>query len=77
MIKKQDIRVDLPTIGLRTVKYLKKYSLEGLAYSSNKTVILNKDQVIKYCEKQYLPFRSVNEDCDYCNRSFFRFWALI
>ena len=51
MIKKQDIRVDLPTIGLRTVKYLKKYSLEGLAYSSNKTVILNKDQVIKYCEK--------------------------
>ncbi len=49
--KKQDIRVDLPTIGLRTVKYLKKYSLEGLAYSSNKTVILNKDQVIKYCEK--------------------------
>ena len=49
--KKQDLRVDLPTIGLRTVKFLKKYSIEGLAYSSNKTIILNKPQVINYCEK--------------------------
>ena len=48
--KKQDLRVDLPTIGLKTVKYLKKYSLKGLAYSSNKTIILNKDKVIKYCD---------------------------
>ena len=30
MIKNQDLRVDLPTIGLKTVKYLKKYSLEVL-----------------------------------------------
>ena len=50
MIKKQDLRVDLPTIGLRTVKFLKKYSL-GIGYSSNKTIILNKLQVINYCEK--------------------------
>ena len=48
--KKQDLRVDLPTIGLKTVRYLKKYSLKGLAYSSNKTIILNKDKVIKYCD---------------------------
>ena len=54
--KKQDLRVDLPTIGLRTVKFIKKYSLEGLAYSSNKTIILNKPQVINYCEKNKIFF---------------------
>jgi len=48
--KKQDSRVDLPTIGLKTVKNLKKYSLRGVAYSANKTIILNKIDVINYCE---------------------------
>ena len=52
MIKKnQDLRVDLPTIGLKTVKNLKKYSLKGIAYSSNKTIILNKIEVLNFCEK--------------------------
>ncbi len=52
MIKsQQDLRVDLPTIGLKTVRYLNKYSLRGIAYSSNKTIILNKKEVINYCEK--------------------------
>ena len=51
MIKNQDLRVDLPTIGLKTVKNLKKYSLKGIAYSSNKTIILNKIEVLNFCEK--------------------------
>ena len=43
MIKSnQDIRVDLPTLGMKTVKNIKKYSLRGIAYSSNLTVILEK-----------------------------------
>ena len=32
MIKKSRLKVDLPTIGLKTVKNLKKYSLKGIAY---------------------------------------------
>ena len=43
MIKSnQDIRVDLPTLGMKTVKNIKKYSLRGIAYSSNLTVVLEK-----------------------------------
>ena len=49
--KKQDLRVDLPTIGLKTVKNLNRYALRGVAYSSNKTIILNKFEVINYCNK--------------------------
>jgi DUF1009 family protein len=52
MIKSnQDIRVDLPTLGMKTVKNIKKYSLCGIAYSSNLTVILEKNKVIDYCDR--------------------------
>ncbi|MAR63819.1 MAG: hypothetical protein CMP43_02320 [Rickettsiales bacterium] len=52
MIKsKQDIRVDLPTVGMKTVKKIKKYSLRGIAYSSNLTVILEKSKVIDFCDR--------------------------
>ena len=47
----QDIRVDLPTLGMKTVKNIKKYSLCGIAYSSDLTVILEKKKVIDYCER--------------------------
>ena len=52
MIKSnQDIRVDLPTLGMKTVKNIKKYSLRGIAYSSNLTVVLEKSKVIDYCDR--------------------------
>jgi len=47
----QDIRVDLPTVGMKTVKNIKKYSLCGIAYSSDLTVILEKNKVIDYCNR--------------------------
>ena len=31
--KKQDLRMDLPTIGLKTLKDCKKYGLKGIAVS--------------------------------------------
>ena len=52
MVKKnQDIRVDLPTLGMKTVKNIQKYSLRGIAYSSDLTVILEKNKVIDYCNR--------------------------
>ena len=47
----QDVRVDLPTLGMKTVKNIKKYSLRGIAYSSDLTVILEKNSVIDYCDR--------------------------
>ena len=47
----QDIRVDLPTLGMKTVNNIKKYSLCGIAYSSGLTVILEKNKVIDYCNR--------------------------
>ncbi len=49
--KNQNLRADLPTIGLRTVINCKKSSIRGVAFSAKKTLFLRKEKVIKYCDE--------------------------
>ena len=50
MVKvKQNLKVDLPTIGIKTLKNCKKYSISGIAYSANKTLFLKKQKVKEFC----------------------------
>jgi len=49
--KKQDLRMDLPTIGLQTLKDVKKYGLRGVVLQSKKNVFLNKNECIKFANK--------------------------
>ncbi len=49
--KKQDLRMDLPTIGLRTLKDVKKYGLKGIVLKSKKNVFLDKKEVIAFANK--------------------------
>ena len=37
----QDLRVDLPTIGIKTLENCKKSNIYGLAFSSNSTIFLD------------------------------------
>jgi len=50
----QDLRADLPTIGIKTVINCKKYGLGGIAFSAQKTIFLRKDSIIDYCNKKKL-----------------------
>ncbi len=45
--KKQEMRVDLPTIGIKTVRLCKKHSIQGIAFSANKTLFLEKEKILK------------------------------
>ncbi len=47
----QNLKADLPTIGLKTVKNCKKKSICGIAYSSDSTLFLNKDEILNYCNE--------------------------
>ena len=47
----QDLRADLPTIGLKTLKYCLNSGFKGIAYSANKTIFLEKEKVLKFCIK--------------------------
>ena len=49
--KKQDLRMDLPTIGLQTFKDAKKYGLRGVVLQSKKHIFLDKTECIKFANK--------------------------
>ena len=48
---KQNLKADLPTIGLKTVKNCYKFGISGIAYSANKTLFINKQEILKYCKQ--------------------------
>ena len=50
----QDNRFDIPVVGIRTLKFLKKYNYEGVFIEKEKLIIIEKDQVIKFCNKNSL-----------------------
>ena len=49
--KKQDLRMDLPTIGLQTFKDIKKHGLRGVVLQSKKNIFLDKNECIKFANK--------------------------
>ena len=49
--RKQDLRIDLPTIGLETLKQCKKAGLKGLVLRHKKNIVLNKNQSIQFANK--------------------------
>jgi DUF1009 family protein len=52
--KKQDLRMDLPTIGLQTLKDCKKYGLKGIVLKSKKNILLDKAKCISFANKNMI-----------------------
>ena len=49
--RKQDLRMDLPTIGLQTIKDINKFGLKGIILKSKRNIFLDKKKVITYANK--------------------------
>lgn len=47
----QDKRFDIPAVGLRTIKTMKRYGANLLALESGETIIVNQDEMVKYANK--------------------------
>ena len=45
------MRLDLPTIGLQTLKDCKKYGLKGILLKSKKNIILDKLKCVQFADK--------------------------
>ena len=56
---KQDLRVDLPTIGIDTFKDCNKVGIKGIVIKSNQNIILNKELCIKYANQNKLFLISI------------------
>jgi len=49
--KKQDLRIDLPTVGLKTLKQCKAAGLKGIVVKSSQNVFLDKNKSISFINK--------------------------
>jgi len=49
--KKQDLRVDLPTIGLKTLKQCKSVGIKGIVLKSYQNVFLERNKCIRFANK--------------------------
>ena len=56
---KQDKRFDIPAVGLRTLKTMKKYKASLLAVEANETIIVNQEEVIKYADEHNIVVMAV------------------
>ena len=57
--KKQDLRMDLPTIGLKTLKDCKKYGLKGIVLKSKKNIFLDKTKCINFANKNKIFIKAL------------------
>lgn len=55
----QDKRFDIPAIGLRTLKTMKKYKASLIAVEANETIIVNQEKVIKYADDNNIVIMAV------------------
>jgi len=52
--KKQDLRIDLPTVGLKTLKQCKSAGIKGVVLKSKQNVFLEKNKCINFANKNKL-----------------------
>ncbi len=52
--KNQDLRVDLPTIGLDTLKDCKKAGIKGIVLKSKQNIFLDKDKSVYFANKNHI-----------------------
>ena len=56
---KQDKRFDIPAVGLRTLKTMKRYKANLLAVEANETIIVDQEAVVKYADKHNIVIMAV------------------
>ncbi len=56
---KQDKRFDIPTVGLRTLRTMRRYKAGLLAVEANETIIVDQEKVIKYADEHQIVLMAV------------------
>ena len=55
----QDKRFDIPAIGLRTLKTMRKYRADLIAVEANETIIVDQEKVIEYADRHGIVVMAV------------------
>ena len=57
--KKQDLRADLPTIGIDTLKDCKKVNIKGIVLKANQNIFLDKKKCIDFANKNKIFIKTI------------------
>ena len=57
---KQDKRFDIPTVGLRTLRTIRKHKANLLAVEANETIIVDQEKVIEYADRHKMVLMAVS-----------------
>ena len=55
----QDKRFDIPTVGMNTLKVMKRYHVNVLAIESGETIIVQQEEMVKFAEKNKIVIIAV------------------
>ena len=55
----QDKRFDIPTVGIKTLKTMRRYGASVLALEAGETIIVNQEEMIKYADKHKISIIAV------------------
>ena len=58
----QNLYLDLPTIGYETVKKIKQYDYDGIYLEKNKSIIIDKEKVIKFCNENNIFISAIKKN---------------
>ena len=59
-----DMRFDIPVIGLRTFKMLKKAKISCLAVEANRTILLEREKLVALANRLSLSFLAIDADLE-------------
>ena len=57
----QHSSLDLPTIGIETLKKLKDFNYEGLFFEKDKCIIIEKEEMINFCNQNDIFLSTINK----------------
>lgn len=55
----QDKRFDIPTVGLQTLRVMKKYKASLLTVEANETIVVDQEKVVKFADKNNIVIMAV------------------
>ena len=55
----QDKRFDIPTVGIKTLKTMRRYGASTLALEAGETIIVNQQEMINYANKHKISIIAV------------------
>lgn len=60
--KGHDMRFDIPVIGLKTVKMMKRYGVSALGFQAGRLIMLDREKVIEYADKHSIAIEGLKTD---------------